>query len=72
MAEDTQTNSKTEKASTSTDAFLKASGFKVTDILDSNPKTRVFVTNDGGKYRLTPKGRVLRLSGPLFPKEVDE
>lgn len=52
--------------------FLTASGFTESDVLAANEKSRQVVTNAGGKYRLTPKGRVLRLSGPAFPKETTE
>lgn len=52
--------------------FLKASGYKAEDILDQNDRRRVFVTTNGGKYQITKSGRIRRLAGPTFPKEIPD
>lgn len=51
-------------------SFLKASGFKPSEVDGQNDRTRVFVTTNGGKYQLGKKNNtVRRISGPPYPKE---
>lgn len=53
-------------------AFLKLSGYKASDIVGENASTRTFVTGNGGKYVLSPKGTKLRiLSGPNTPAMLE-
>lgn len=48
--------------------FLKLTGYEESDVIGSNTSTRTFVTGNGGKYELSPKGtRVRVLSGPNPP-----
>lgn len=55
------------------DAFLKVSGYRASDVLGSNAANRTFVTANGGKYLLSPKGTRLRvLSGPPYPNSQEE
>lgn len=48
-------------------AFLKASGYDKKDVLAHNERTRVFVTENGGKYEMTKKGTIRVQKGPYFP-----
>jgi hypothetical protein len=69
-AVNTQTAKKDQTAK-----FLKITGYEASDILGSNAERRTFVTKNGGKYELSPKGtRVRVLSGPNPPssEEGDE
>lgn len=52
-------------------AFLSRSGYTAEDVLAHNEKTRLFVTSNGGKYHLSPKGTIRILKGPNYPK-LDE
>lgn len=53
-------------------AFLKVSGYKSSDILGTNEDTRTFVTANGGKYVISPKGTKIRvLSGPATPAMLE-
>jgi hypothetical protein len=53
--------------------FLKSSGYRAADVIGSNEATRTFVTSNGGKYVLSPRGTKIRtLSGPLTPSELKE
>lgn len=53
--------------------FLKLSGYRAGDVTGSNEDRRTFVTSNGGKYQLSPKGTQLKvLSGPLPPKAEEE
>lgn len=61
-----------EEKKTALSVFLSASGYKQADVLAHNDRTRVFVTNNGGKYQLTKSGKVRRILGPAYPKEVAE
>lgn len=61
-----------EEKKTPLSAFLAASGYKASDVLSHNDRTRAFVTSNGGKYQLTKAGKVRRILGPAYPKEVVE
>lgn len=50
----------------------KASGYDEAEIDTFNESTRVFATTNGGKYQLLKSGKVRRLQGPRFPREVEE
>lgn len=67
------TTTKTEDSKSVLQKFLSSSGYKEADVLGYNSRTNIFVTSNGGKYQLLAKsGRVRRLAGPEFPKEVKE
>ena len=56
-------------------AFLAITGYKASDVIGSSADRRTFVTSNGGKYELSPKGKKVRvLSGPipLGPKKDEE
>jgi hypothetical protein len=57
-------------------AFLKVTGYKESDIIASTESRRTFVTENGGKYLLSPKGSKVRvIAGPAYPnilKEAEE
>lgn len=49
-------------------AFLRITGFRKSDVIGSSKTRRTFVTANGGKYELSPKGKKVRvLSGPTPP-----
>ena len=50
--------------------FRQLTGYKAGDILSSNLKRKIWVTSNGGKYQMDPKGTKVRvLQGPLPPKD---
>lgn len=52
--------------------FLAGSGYGRQDILARNYRTGIFMTRNGGRYRVAPSGRVSWISGPaLEPEERD-
>lgn len=53
-------------------AFMRATGYKKSDIIGHSPERRTFVTSSGGKYVLDPDGTTVhRLMGPMLPNGVD-
>ena len=49
--------------------FRQLTGYKSADILASNLKRKIWVTSNGGKYQMDPKGTKVRvLHGPPPPK----
>lgn len=59
-----------ERAAELKERFLKLTGYTEKDLLGFNPATRTFVTSNGGKYVLHPKGTSYRkLLGPDAPQE---
>ena len=72
MTDDVATGSTPTAKRSLTPSFLEASGYKPSDILSQNDRTRIFVTSNGGKYQLMKSGKVRRISGPAYPKEKAE
>lgn len=67
-----ETPSLTSDQARMTQKFLRASGYGRDDILARNYRTGIFMTVNGGKYRVAPSGRVGWISGPaLEPEERD-
>jgi hypothetical protein len=48
--------------------FLKASGYRESDVLDYSSASRAFVTKNGGKYAFNRRNQLRIISGPDFPK----
>lgn len=44
--------------------FLETSGYGDDDVLAFNPETGEVSTRNGGKYQISPNGKVLHLQGP--------
>lgn len=44
--------------------FLDGTRYSSSDILSISYFTRTVLTRNGGRYRLTAKGKVIRLDGP--------
>ncbi len=44
--------------------FLEITAYGDSDILAYNPKTRFFITRNGGRYQLSEAGKILHLAGP--------
>lgn len=60
------------KAESLRDRFLELSGYEDSDIIGANAERRTFVTSNGGKYEVSPKGKKLRrLAGPPTPVELE-
>jgi hypothetical protein len=66
------TEKKAERAQELRERFLKITGYSERDIIGENPSTRVFVTSNGGKYVLSPKGTAVRtIQGPDAPQSTE-
>jgi len=72
VTEPTNTETKASKKTSSfASEFAKAIGRKPSAILSYNERTRTIVTNDGGKYQMSKKGKGVRhLAGPALPADL--
>jgi len=50
--------------------FFELTGYGPSDILAFNPKTKIFMTRNGGQYRLTEADTISYIDGP--PWEAEE
>jgi hypothetical protein len=49
--------------------FLFTAGYGRSDLLSLNYQTRIFLTRNGGKYRVEADGKIKRLAGPHWDPE---
>lgn len=61
----------TVEKSSVVDKFVKATGAEKSDVLAFNETTGVVVTAQGGKFQVSAKGRVKKLSGPDVASEAE-
>lgn len=52
------------------DLFFRLTGYGEHDLLVFNPGTRIFMTRNGGQYKLSASGRIEWIKGPSW--EADE
>jgi hypothetical protein len=64
-----QTPSRSDEQEALLEHFLFAAGYGRSDLLSLNYSTRIFLTRNGGKYRVESDGKLTRLAGPHWDPE---